>query len=362
MNALSLRSMFAVVLCCAGTVAAQTLVARSADALPDAPSFARQQAGATPLATGVVRGTVTDVHGGLVPGASIQLERTGESAVLEAKTDEAGHFALLQVPPGTYTLLIAAPELKSYLSTPFILHPGEVLDMPAVALAIATATTSVEVSANSPEVAEQELHLEEQQRVFGVLPNFFTSYVWNAAPLTTMQKFKLSVHASTDPVSFIGFALVAYIETSNDTFPSWGRDAPSYGKRFGAAFGDALISRQLDSALFPAIFHQDPRYFYMGPAQPGKKRLWHALSSGLIARGDNGRTQINYSHLVGNAGAGALSSFYHPASDGPGTLAVDNMLLRIGADAAQAFVREFVLDHLHHNKPSYANGEPPVAK
>jgi len=341
-----------------GTMTAHRLAAQSMAALPlpDAPSFALQAA-AQPESSARVQGMVTDAHGGLVPRASVTLERTGQSRLLETTSDDAGHFLFLNVAAGSYTLLVAAPELKTYLSAPFTVQPGEHLELPGIALGIATATTSVEVSANSPEVAEQELHLEEQQRVFGVLPNFYTSYVWNAAPLTTRQKFKLSLHASTDPFSILGFAIVAEIETSNDTFPSWGRDAPSYGKRFGAAFGDALFSRQLDSAFFPAIFHQDPRYFYMGPAQPGKKRLWHALTNGIFARGDNGGTEINFSHLLGNAGAGALSSLYHPASDSAGKLALDNTLLRIGGDAAQGFVREFVLDHLHHNKASFANGE-----
>ena len=124
------------------------------------------------------------------------------------------------------------------------------------------------------------------------------------------------------------------------------------------AVGDSLFSRGFDSAVFPAIFHQDPRYFYMGPAQPFRKRLWHALSTGIICRGDNGKLEPNYSHFAGNAAAGALSSLYHPASDGPGKLALDNSLLRLGFDGLDATLREFIFSHITRHKPPYANGEP----
>jgi hypothetical protein len=327
--------------------------------LPDSPSSLAAQ---TPSeATAMLSGTVTDIAGALVPGATVTLQiedRPSRNAV----TDGDGHFQFPALAAGTYAVLVVAPGLETYLSRPLRLLAGEHLELPAVHLRVAAASASISVGGNGPEVAEEELRLETQQRVLGVVPNYLTSYVWNAAPLNTRQKFKLSYKVVSDPVSLIGFAATAELETNADTFPAWGQQAPSFGKRFGAAFGDGLFSRFFDSAVFPSIFRQDPRYFYMGPSQPGKKRLWHALSTGLIVRGDNGRLEPNYSHLVGNASAGALSTVYHPAGTGAATLALDNTLIRIGGDAAQALLREFVLDHVHHNKPPYANGEPSDAR
>ena len=42
------------------------------------------------------------------------------------------------------------------------------------------ATSEVEVTATPVEIAQEELKQEETQRVFGVLPNFYVSYVPNA--------------------------------------------------------------------------------------------------------------------------------------------------------------------------------------
>jgi len=332
-------------------------------ALPDDPGYLQQQAAAVGGdSSGTIQGTVADAHGGLVPKASVTLEQKGRSALRETTTDSGGHFAFANVAAGTYTVLISAPELKTFLSPPIVLAAGEHYELPETALPV-VASTSVTVSANSVEVAEEELHREEQQRIVGIIPNFFTSFIYDAAPLNARQKFKLTSRALIDPTAFIGVAITAGIEQSRDTFPGWGNsDAASYGKRYAAGYGDELLTRMFTYALFPSILHQDPRYFYLGPSNKTSTRIWHAVSSGIITRGDNGRKQPNYSYVLGTAGAGALSSVYHPASDSAGYLAGLNVGVGIGSKAVQALIREFVWPHFTTHVPDYAKGKtaPPA--
>ena len=347
-------------------LAAQTQISSSqpAPTLPNAPSFVLQEPPSAPDSAGNLQGVVTDLHGGLVPRASITLERKGQSSLRETTSDSAGHFAYAGVPAGSYTLLVSAPELQTYLSAPFTVQPGEHLELPPIALAIASANTSISVSANSTAVAEEELNRETKQRVLGIFPNFYTSFVYDAAPLDTRQKFKLTTRTLIDPIAFIGVAVTAGIETSRDTFPSWGQDGTSYGKRFAAAYGDELLTRMFSYAIYPSLFHQDPRYFYMGPTNKTSTRFWHAALSGIITRGDNGHMEPNYSHMLGSASAGALSSVYHPASDSAGHLAALNYAIGLGTKGGQALVREFILPHFTTHVPAYAKGRtasPPTA-
>jgi hypothetical protein len=329
--------------------------------LPDAPSFALQQQSTVATETlGTVQGAVTDQHGGLVPGASVTLESAGRGDMRETNSDNAGHFVFANIGAGSYTVLVSAPELKTYLSPPFTVQPGQRVELPAITLGIASALTSVDVSANSTAVAEEELNRETKQRVLGVFPNFYTSFVYDAAPLNTRQKFKLSLRSVTDPVAFIGPAITAGIETGRDTFPSWGQDGPSYFKRYAAAYGDELLTRMFSYSIYPAIFHQDPRYFYMGPPNKTSTRFWHAALSGIVTRGDNGRMQPNYSHMLGSASAGALSSVYHPASDSAGYLAALNFAIGLGTHGGQALIREFILPHFTTHVPAYARGKMPT--
>ena len=279
-----------VLLSCAGTVHGQ----RKNVALPDAPSAllsASMAASADEIAdaTAKIQGTVVDASGALVPGATVKLElneghgflsdapRPGELEALykpmgEVTSDSGGRFEFAGLPPGIYRVLISAKGLQPFLSKRIPLLAGEHFELPETALLVAEAGMSVTVYATSEQVAEAELKLETQQKVLGIVPNYYTSFVYNAAPLNTRQKFKLAYKSRTDPFNFVAAGIVAGIETGRDTFPDWGQDTPSYFKRYAAAYGDALFGRFFGSAIFPSIFRQDPRYFYMGPAQPTKKR------------------------------------------------------------------------------------------
>ncbi len=70
----------------------------------------------------------------------------------------------------------------------------------------------------------------------------------------------------------------------------------------------------LSGAVYPILFHQDPRYFRQGHG-PFASRLRHALLAAVVCRGDNFRTQPNYSNVLGNLTAGAISNTYYPDRD-----------------------------------------------
>jgi hypothetical protein len=352
--------MIAALLAGALSIHAQMLLTASfaEAALPNAPSFVLQQAATEQVSSGVIQGVVTDVLGGLVPGANIKLQ-SKTPTVLEQETisDSNGRFAF-SAPPGTYTVLIQAKGLETFLSESFTLHANDKFVVPDVALPIASADTTIEVSANSAQVAEQELKIETKQRVLGVFPNFYTSFLYNAAPLNTRQKFKLTLRSTMDPIAFLNVGIVAAIEQAHGAFHDFGPGAAGYGRRYGAALGDELIGRTLGTAVFPSLFHQDPRYFFEGPANSVGRRIFHAIRQGLVIRGDNGHLQPNYSRIFGNASAGAISSLYHPSANGPGQLALTNALVGIGGTAVTNLLREFVLSHATTHVPSYAKGKP----
>jgi hypothetical protein len=107
---------------------------------------------------------------------------------------------------------------------------NQAYEIPSVKLSVATATTEVVVQPTDV-IAAQQIKAEEKQRVFGVIPDFYTSYIWNAAPLTTKQKFSLAARDTFDPMSFVGVSIGAGIEQANNSFPGYGQGAAGYGKR-----------------------------------------------------------------------------------------------------------------------------------
>lgn len=332
--------------------------------LPDAPQptpevqAVRAPAGIRPgQAPARIKGVVSDIHGGLVPGAHIVIASTTSAATQSTTADSTGFFSVDGLAPGTYSVTISSPGLRTYVLHDVRLRAGEVYSLPEVSLPMARTSADVTVTLTTEQLAETELHNELQQRVLGVLPNFYVSYQWNAAPLTARQKLKLTFRAATDPVFFGTTAITAGLEQANNTFPEYGPGSAGYWRRYGAAYGDAVIGRFMGSVIFASVFHQDPRYFVMTNGSISR-RTWHAVSSTFIQRGDNRHWQPAYSHLLGNACTGLIATAYHPGSS-PGQLVLDNTILGLGGQAGNNLIREFLLRHLSKNIPSYAKGKPP---
>jgi hypothetical protein len=150
---------------------------------------------------------------------------------------------------------------------------------------------------------------------------------------------------------------IAGAEQYKDIFPAYGGGIEGYGKRYGAAFANHVSGILLGRAVYPAIFHQDPRYFYKGRGSI-RSRALYAICAAVIARGDDGRWKPNYSRVLGSFSAAAISNLYYPASDRGASLVVLNGLAGTGADAVSNLIREFVLKRITSHVPKGANGQP----
>jgi hypothetical protein len=309
----------------------------------------QQSAGGT--ATGVLDGVVNDVGGTPVEGAQVVLSIV--SGQRKTVTDEDGGFQFTGVVPGAFSVTAVADGLSPATATGR-LAAGEVHEIPAFALPIATAHFDVD-AISQREMAELQIQQEEKQRIFGAIPNYFVSYDRNAVPLTAKQKFELSFKTLVDPVSFGLAGLSAGVQQAQNTYPGYGPGAAGYGKRFGASYGDFFSGTMLGGAILPVLFHQDPRYFYKGTGGVWK-RFGYALSTAVIAKGDNGRWQPAYASMLGDLGAGAISNLYYPAGSRSGAkLTIGNGALSIAEDGAGNVIQEFLLKHLTPKVPMQAN-------
>jgi hypothetical protein len=213
--------------------------------------------------------------------------------------------------------------------------------------------TDVDVVFSPQDLAEEQIKAQEKQRVLGVFPNFYTSYVWNAAPLTSKQKFRLALRTSIDPTVFVVTGVTAGIEQWQNYFSGYGQGSQGYAKRFGAAYSDAFISTMIGAAILPSVFHQDPRYFYKGTGSIGSRALY-AISTVVRCKGDNGRWQPNYSNVLGNLASAGISNLYYPSTDQHGAqVTMDNALIGTAEGAISALIQEFVLRKISRgNLPS----------
>jgi hypothetical protein len=194
--------------------------------------------------------------------------------------------------------------------------------------------------------AAAQVEQQEHQRILGVVPNFNTSYIQDAAPLSRKQKFSLAFKSATD-FGTIGVAAfdAAYNEWT-DSFPEYGEGMRGYGKYLGASFADTFDGTMLGNALFPALLKQDPRFFRKGTGT-FSARLFYAIGTTFWCRNDNGGRGPNYSNLLGNLAAGGISNLYYPASDRGASLTIERGLVVTAEGAIGGVFEEFWPDIAH---------------
>lgn len=336
----------------------QVVLRRTAvDSLPDAPlpqntdRVANDQASGSPEErAGGVSGTVQDSTGAAITGAQVSVSRKEGTRLQTAKTDALGEFTFNGLAAGSYVVIVDAIGFAPFETEEFSLNAGELHSLPPIALSVAGATTEVFVRPTE-EIAAEQIKAEEKQRLIGVVPNFYVSYVPDAAPLTSKQKFSLATRDTFDWTRLIGVSVGAGIQQANNSFEGYGQGAEGYGKRWGAQFANGRISDFLDHYVYASVFHQDPRYFYQGTGTK-KSRLYHALSYAFIARSDSGKTMPNYAYLLGDLTSAAISNAYYPSSDRGAGLVFTNAGFGLAGRMVQGLAQEFVGKRLTKNAPS----------
>ncbi len=331
-------------------------------ALPNAPQPSQPgvesgqsgKAGNPGIGTGSISGTVIDPNGDVLLGAQVTLNGPSRSDKRTTVSGNNGQFSFSGLRPGVYTVAVTGPGMTTFKSSQISLQADEVHFVPPVTLTISGGSTSVTVNGSKEALAEEQVHIAEQQRIGKVIPNFYSSYDWNAPPMLAKQKFQLSARSLIDPVSFLAVAGIAGAEQNRNIFPAYGSGIEGYGKRYGAALANHVTGNLFAKAVYPSIFHQDPRYFYKGTGS-GTSRAFYAVSSAFVTRSDSGRRVPNYSHILGGFTAAAISNLYYPESDRGASLVLLNGFADIGADAAANLVREFILKGItsHVNKKNH---------
>jgi hypothetical protein len=318
--------------------------------LPDAPrpasdasTVSSPSASPAHVATATITGTVLDVNGDLVPGATVVLKATSASDRREVTADDSAAFKFDSVNSGTpYEVTVQLNGFSPWTSPSIVLEPSQFFILNNIRLKMEGESTSITVYGSREDIAVEQVHMEEQQRVLGFIPNFYVIYdSANAVPLSTKLKFKLAMRVARDPITILGVGFMSGIDQAANT-PDYVQGAKGYGQRFGANAAGGLSDIFLGGAVLPSLLHQDPRYFYQGTGGT-PSRLRHAMASPFICRGDNGHRQINFSSLGGDIGATALSKTYYPSSNrGNGDL-----VLAFGISEAErvfsAIAQEFII-------------------
>jgi len=316
----------------------------SAQAIVPAAPESSPPAGAQPQqeSYGTVTGRAVDQNGKGIAGIDVQIRSDQKSATQEMQSGEDGRFHFDRVPPGAFHLTTTAEGFVTQTISN-TLRPGEDYVAPPIVMSLAAVVTVVRVSPSTEEIAQEEFKDLKQQRVLGIVPNFYVSYADEAAPLTPKRKFELALKATTDPVTTLAVSAIAGVDQATNRFSDYGQGAQGYAKRYGASYANLASGLWIGGAVLPSILKQDPRYFYKGTGSK-RSRFLYAVSRPFICKGDNQRWQPNYSSVLGDLAAGGISNLYIPERDRHGArLTFENAGIALGTTAAINVLQEFVL-------------------
>jgi len=324
-------------------------LAQASPVLPiAAPTLLLTKAASTktsPPASAVVNGTVTDSTGALIPGARVEIDSLTpqDSRTVQAGND--GTFQLTALKPGvTYVVHVGTEGAAPWTSDPIILQPEQIVTLNNIRLKLGT-TDSITVVASRSDVATAQVQLETQQRVFGVLPNFYTVYDGaHTVPLTAKLKFQLATRTAFNPVTIAGVAFMAGVKQASRT-PNYQLGAKGYGERFGSTAATGISDIMIGGAVLPSLLHQDPRYFYQGTGST-RSRLLHALSAAVVAHGDNGRSQFNASSIGGDLAASGLQMAYYPQSNRSVSVVFGQFAVATAERTLNSVLQEFLFPRL----------------
>ena len=161
-------------------------------------------------------------------------------------------------------------------------------------------------------------------------------------PLTQKERNAMFAGSLINPVWYLKAAASAGVNQATDTPKEWEQGASGYGKRFGDIMGQYAIRRTVMFG-FESLLHEDNRYF-----GSGKRSFWpragYALSSGLLARHDNGKRYPSASLLIGFASGAYLSRFWQPQGSRSVGDAATSFGISMGWNIGLGVVKEYLPD------------------
>jgi hypothetical protein len=181
---------------------------------------------------------------------------------------------------------------------------------------------------------------EAPKHIFGIIPNFRTTGISETyQPITPKEKFKVAAEDSFDRGTVaLGVLFGGQAMLSNST-PSFGHGVSGSAKYVASSYADYVVGNYMTEAVFPSLFHQDPRYFRRGNGSVWS-RLGSAAGQIFWTRADSGRMQFNFSEITGASTGVAISNAYYPDNRNARDAAT-RVGVQIGVDMVGNVLKEF---------------------
>ncbi len=196
----------------------------------------------------------------------------------------------------------------------------------------------------------------DQQAAIPVSPQVAKKYAItikageSAQPLSAGDKFTIGVRRQLTLGAFASWNVAAGFSHLMDNRPHYGTDSAGFGERLGATALRDTSQSIFFFGVYSNLFHQDPRYYVLGPQHTAKERAIYAATRVVVTRKDNGGSAPNWSLISAIASSSALTNAYYPYRDRnisrTFTGLVTSLAIRTGTQQLREFSSE-IRQHLH---------------
>ena len=171
-----------------------------------------------------------------------------------------------------------------------------------------------------------------------------------APPQTVSDKIQMGLREAVTPYSILGWFVSAGWAQLIDGSPNYGSNSKAFAQRLGASAALASSRNIFSDSLLGPIFHQDTRYYQLGPGHSFIHRAIYAGTRPIIGKTDGGRNIPNYAFLVATAGSSGLTVTYYPDENTTGGQVAETFATSLGGAALSNLISEFggdIIQKLH---------------
>lgn len=213
-------------------------------------------------------------------------------------------------------------------------------------LVVLTLAISVYARAQAPDSPPAQQNSNAVNKGIDYLFNYLnmagTRNAKDFRPMTQKERNHLYFKSMVNPLGYIKAGFSAGIDQWKDKPPEWEQGMSGYGKRFANIVGQYSIQRTATFGLSSAL-HEDNRYF-----NSGKKgflpRSWYAVTSGILARHNDGSRHVSVSQLGGVAAGAFLSRLWQPPSRHSAGDGAVSFGITMASNMGFSVVKEFIPD------------------
>lgn len=167
------------------------------------------------------------------------------------------------------------------------------------------------------------------------------------------DKILLGMRESVTPFSMIGWVTSAGWSQLIDSSPNYGTNGKAFAQRLGAAAALNVSKEIFSDSILATAFHQDPRYYQLGPSHKFLNRAIYAGTRPIVGRTDGGKTIPNYAFILGTGGAAALTHTYYPERNVTPGQVMQTWATSLGGSSVGYLLSEFggdIIGWLHVRK------------